>query len=295
VLPVASVLSKETWIAIADLDGEGRDARIYLAAAVREDDLAIFLPELFFCGEEVLWSTQEESVLAREVQRFGAVIVKEKKLPAHGEAVALVLCSGLRQIGWRNFPISDLAQQWLQRVRWLSDNNSADNFPSFDEAHLLATLEDWALPFLNGITRRSQLSQVDWLAALQSQLDYAQQQILDRLAPAHLVVPTGSRIALDYSGAQPVLPVRLQEMFGAKETPRIAEGKIPVLIHLLSPRHTPLAVTQDLASFWQNTYKDVRKDMRGQYPKHYWPENPLEAEPTRRTKAADDRAKKRMQ
>jgi ATP-dependent helicase HrpB len=294
VLTGHSILMRELWIAVADLDGDGRDARIYLAAAVQEEDLATFLSELFFSGEEVVWSTQEEAVLAREVQRFGAIIVKEKKLPARGDAVARVLCGGLRQAGWNNLPISDPAQQWLQRVRWLSDNNLADNFPSFDEAHLLATLEDWALPFLKGITRRNQLSQVDWLAALQSRLDYAQQQMLDRLAPAHLVVPTGSRIALDYSGAQPVLPVRLQEMFGAKDTPRIADGKVPVLIHLLSPRQMPLAVTQDLASFWQNAYKEVRKDMRGQYPKHYWPENPLEAEPTRRTKAADDRARKKL-
>ena len=294
VLTGHSILMRELWIAVADLDGDGRDARIYLAAAVQEEDLATFLSELFFSGEEVVWSTQEEAVLAREVQRFGAIIVKEKKLPARGDAVVRVLCGGLRQAGWNNLPISDPAQQWLQRVRWLSDNNLADNFPSFDEAHLLATLEDWALPFLKGITRRNQLSQVDWLAALQSRLDYAQQQMLDRLAPAHLVVPTGSRIALDYSGAQPVLPVRLQEMFGAKDTPRIADGKVPVLIHLLSPRQMPLAVTQDLASFWQNAYKEVRKDMRGQYPKHYWPENPLEAEPTRRTKAADDRARKKL-
>jgi ATP-dependent helicase HrpB len=134
---------------------------------------------------------------------------------------------------------------------------------------------------------------VDWSSALLSLLDYSQQQLLEQLAPTHLVVPTGSRIELDYSGAQPVLAVRIQEMFGAQETPYIAGGKMPVLLHLLSPKRSPLAVTQDLASFWQNAYKDVRKDMRGQYPKHYWPENPLEAEPTRRTKAADDRARKR--
>lgn len=288
-----SLLMRESWLAVAELDGEGRDARIYLAAAVREEDLVVFLPELFFAGTEVLWSTQEEAVIAREVQRFGAIIVKEKALPARGEAVARELCRGLRQIGWRNLPLAEQARQWLQRAQWMSTKNIIENFPDFSEKYLLEAMEDWLLPFLSGVSRRSQLVQVDWLSALQARLDYTQQQQLDRLAPAQLTVPTGSRITLDYAGEQPILPVRLQEMFGAQETPRIADGKIPLLIHLLSPRQTPLAVTQDLASFWQNAYREVRKDMRGQYPKHYWPENPLEAEPTRRTKAADDRARKK--
>ncbi|MEZ5436292.1 MAG: ATP-dependent helicase C-terminal domain-containing protein [Pseudomonadales bacterium] len=182
----------------------------------------------------------------------------------------------------------------MQRAQWVSTKNIIENFPDFSEKYLLETMEDWLLPFLSGVSRRSQLAQVDWLSALQARLDYTQQQQLDCLAPAQLTVPTGSRITLDYAGEQPILPVRLQEMFGAQETPRIADGKIPLLIHLLSPRQTPLAVTQDLASFWQNAYREVRKDMRGQYPKHYWPENPLEAEPTRRSKAADDRARKKL-
>ena len=148
-------------------------------------------------------------------------------MPAHGEVVALALCSGLRQIGWRNLPISDLAQQWLQRVRWLSDNNVVDNFPSFGRSAFAVHIRRVGVTLLNGINRRSQLSQVDWLAALQSQLDYAQQQQLDRLAPTHLVVPTGSRIALDYSGVQPVLPVRLQEMFGQKTRRVLQMEKYP--------------------------------------------------------------------
>lgn len=293
-LSVGSALMREQWIAVADLDGEGRDARIYLAAALHPDDLATFMPEVFFSGEEVLWSTQDEAVIVREVQRFGALIFSEKPLPARGETAVRELCRGLRTLGWAALPLTEFAQQWLQRARWVSAQQPLEHFPDFGEAHLLATLEEWLSPFLTAISRRNQLSQVDWLAALQSRLDFSQQQQLERIAPTHIVVPTGSHVAVDYSGEQPVLPVRLQEMFGAKETPRIADGKIPVLIHLLSPRQTPLAVTQDLASFWQNAYKEVRKDMRGQYPKHYWPENPLEAEPTRRTKAADDRARKRQ-
>ena len=183
--------------------------------------------------------------------------------------------------------------KWLERARWLKRQNLVENFPDLEEKSLMATFEIWLAPYLLSVSRRSQLSQVDWNNALLSLLDYSQQQQMDKLAPSHLFAPTGSRIELDYSSEQVVLAVRIQEVFGMQQTPRIAEGKIPVLLHLLSPKRSPLAVTQDLASFWQNAYKDVRKDMRGQYPKHYWPENPLEAEPTRRTKAADDRARKR--
>lgn len=292
-LPPGSSLASSEWIAVAELDGESRDARIYLAASLDPDDMPIFLPEQFFSGEEIVWSVQEEAVVARDVKRFGAIIFSEKPLLARGEKSVAALCKGLRTLGWQTLPVPENVQRWLARVRWLQMQDLVNNFPDFSEQVLLATLEQWLAPFLAQVSRRSQLAQVDWGSALLSRLDYSQQQQLELLAPTHLLVPTGTRVELDYSGEQPVLAVRLQEMFGAQETPRIAGGKIPVLVHLLSPKRSPLAVTQDLASFWRNAYKDVRKDMRGQYPKHYWPENPLEAEPTRRTKAADDRARKR--
>ena len=291
-LLTGSLLANNEWIAVADLDGEGRDARIFLAAAVDAEDLAVFLPEQFFSGEEIIWSAKEEAVLAREVKRFGAIVFSEKPLVTRGEKVVAVLCKGLCQLGWQALPLPDNVQKWLSRVRWLYAQNLVENFPDFSEEKLMETLEQWLAPFLVQVSRRSQLTQVDWHNALLSRLDYAQQQQLGQFAPTHLTVPTGTQVELDYGGEQPVLAVKLQEIFGLQETPRIADGKIPVLVHLLSPKRNPLAVTQDLASFWQNAYKDVRKTMRGQYPKHYWPENPLEAEPTRRTKAADDRAKK---
>lgn len=292
-LPAGSALATCEWIAVAELDGEARDAKIFLAAEIHADDLPEYFPEQFFSGEEVIWSAQEEAVLARDVRRFGAIIFSEKPLPARGEKAVAVLCRGLRLLGWNVLPIPEAAQQWLARVRWLAASGLSENFPDCSEKTLLADMENWLAPFLGQVSRRSQLPQVDWLAALQSRLNYTQQQQLEKNAPTHITVPTGTHVLLDYSGEQPVLAVRLQEMFGMQETPRIAGGKIPVLVHLLSPKRSPLAVTQDLASFWRNAYNDVRKDMRGQYPKHYWPENPLEAEPTRRTKAADDRARKR--
>jgi ATP-dependent helicase HrpB len=291
-LLTGSSLANNEWIAVADLDGEGRDARIFLAAAVDAEDLTVFLPEQFFSGEEIIWFAKEEAVLAREVKRFGAIVFSEKPLVTRSEKVVAALCKGLCQLGWQALPLPNNVQKWLSRVRWLYAQNLVENFPDFSEENLMETLEQWLAPFLLQVSRRSQLTQVDWRNALLSRLDYAQQQQLELFAPTHLAVPTGTQVELDYSGVQPVLAVKLQEIFGVQETPHIAGGKIPVLVHLLSPKRSPLAITQDLASFWQNAYKDVRKTMRGQYPKHYWPENPLEAEPTRRTKAADDRAKK---
>ncbi len=289
-----SVLAKQEWIAIADVDGEGQNARIFLAADVAQDDLRQHLPEMIFTGEETLWSPREQAVIARHVSRFGAIVFSESPLPAKGEAVVSAMCQGIAQMGLAVLPWDSVSTQWLQRVRWLQAQQCLDEKIDFSDAALLRSLPQWLAPFLNGITRRSQLNQLDLMTALKSVLDFSTCQQIDQLAPTHLTVPTGSRIALDYSGEQPVLAVRLQEMFGVEQTPRIANGRAPVLIHLLSPAQRPLAVTQDLSNFWRNVYPDVRKDMRGQYPKHHWPENPLDAEPTRRSKAADDRAKKKQ-
>jgi len=159
------------------------------------------------------------------------------------------------------------------------------DWPDVSDAGLLSTIETWLIPFLSGITRAGQLSRIDLSSALSSHLTWQQRNALDRLAPTHFTVPSGSRIPIDYSNPEaPVLSVRLQEMFGALETPAIAGGAIPLLLHLLSPAGRPVQVTRDLKSFWQTTYFDVKKDLKGRYPKHHWPDNPLEAPPTNRTK-----------
>jgi ATP-dependent helicase HrpB len=159
------------------------------------------------------------------------------------------------------------------------------NWPDWSDDALLASLPDWLGPHLGGISRRAHLDRLDLHAALTDSLDWQQRQALEQLAPTHLDVPSGSRVPLDYdSGDQPILAVRLQEMFGALETPRIAGGRAGVLLHLLSPARRPVQVTQDLASFWANAYKAVKADLKGQYPKHYWPDDPLVAEPTARAK-----------
>jgi ATP-dependent helicase HrpB len=157
-------------------------------------------------------------------------------------------------------------------------------WPPFARDALASDL-DWLAAFLDGVTRRSQLTRVPLLDALRARLTYDQQRKLDELAPTHVGLPTGSRASIDYlSDNAPIASMRMQEVFGLAATPRIGGGTVPVTFELLSPGRRPLQVTRDLASFWRNAYVEVRKDMRGRYPRHYWPENPLEAEPTRRAK-----------
>lgn len=291
-LALPSVLANNEWLAIADVDGEGQNARIFLAADVALCDLQRELPHLIEHGKEVQWSAREQMVIAREVTRFGAIVISEKALPAEGEKVLQALCEGIAQMGLSVLPWTRESEQWLQRVRFIQQHALLTLPRNYRDDALQEKVHEWLGPFLTGITRRSQFAALPLLQALQSGLDYRLLQHIDALAPTHIRVPSGSLIALDYRADHVVLAVRLQEMFGLEQTPRVANGQVPVLIHLLSPAQRPLAITQDLANFWRQVYPDVRKDLRGQYAKHYWPENPLDAEPTRRSKAADDRARK---
>jgi len=162
-------------------------------------------------------------------------------------------------------------------------------WPELPDALLLESLEDWLGPHLDGITRLEQADRLPLGRYLLESLDWSLQQQLAQLAPTHMTVPTGNRIALDYSSTEPVLAVKLQEMFGQQHTPTIVNGKVPVLLHLLSPARRPVQVTRDLANFWASGYFEVRKDLRGRYPRHPWPEDPLVAEATARVKKRPER------
>jgi ATP-dependent helicase HrpB len=170
-----------------------------------------------------------------------------------------------------------------QRIAFLHRRDPS--WPDVSDTALMATLEHWLLPHASGIRRRDELQRLDLTAPLHGMLTWEQGLALEELAPTHIVVPSGSRIPIDYSNPDaPVLAVRLQEMFGLTETPRIARGAVPLTLHLLSPAHRPVQVTQDLAGFWRNTYFEVKKDLKGRYPKHYWPDDPRQATPTSRVK-----------
>ncbi len=288
-LPKGSALSRHEYLAVADVDGAGSDIRIYLAEPLTKQELLEYFPEQIESAKELLWDEKNQSVLSRTVTRLGSLELSEKlHTPDEAESKPHILAA-VREKGLSALPWSKASEDLRLRSEWYRRQGLDPEWPELSESRLLSTIEEWLAPFLNGIYRMAQLNKLSMDEIIRSLFSYRQLQELDRLAPTHLTVPTGSSIPLDYSSEQPVLAVRLQEMFGETETPTVAGGKRKVLLHLLSPARRPLAVTQDLPSFWKNAYHDVRKDMRGEYPKHYWPENPLEAEPTRRTKKAMDR------
>ncbi|MBI5472482.1 MAG: ATP-dependent helicase HrpB [Ignavibacteriae bacterium] len=285
VMPQRSLLVREKYIAIGEVDGVGSEVKVFLAAPLDEADLRSVFEDRLHHDEEVRWDAREEAVKARRVTRLGAIELAESRLTADADAVSAAMLEGVRSLGLECLPWTTDATAFANRSEWLRRKQFVDDeWPALDYEHLLATLDHWLGPFLRGMTKRSQLAGLNLAQILRSLFTYHQLSLLDRLAPTHLVAPTGSKIPVDYSGEQPVLAVRMQEMFGEASSPRVADGRVAVLLHLLSPARRPLAVTQDLASFWANAYADVRKEMRGRYPKHYWPENPLEAAPTKRTK-----------
>ncbi len=288
-LPKGSAMSRHEFLAVGDVDGAGSDIKIFLAEPLTKDELLEHFSEQIEVKKEFVWDEKSVSVSSRTVSRFGSLEIAERfHAPDQDDAKELMIAA-VKSKGLAVLPWSRESEEFRMRSEWLRKQQIIHDWPDLSDAHLLATLNNWLSPFLNGIVRLTQLSKLSMQDILRSLFSYQQIKDLERLAPSHHTVPTGSSIALDYSAEQPVLAVRIQEMFGETDTPTVAGGQRKVLLHLLSPARRPLAVTQDLPSFWKNAYLEVRKDMRGQYPKHYWPENPLEAEPTRRTKKAQDR------
>ncbi|MEO9701695.1 ATP-dependent helicase C-terminal domain-containing protein, partial [Marinobacter alexandrii] len=287
-------LARHDWLVAAELDGQSREATIYLAAPVDLADLEQDLVSHIHEAEEAVWDDKRGTVIARRVRKLGELVLAEQALPQPDPAlIQQGLLNAVRQKGLASLPWSKSARQWQARVQMLANTGSGD-WPDVSDAALLTSLGSWLAPFLPGLKRWSDLQGLNLQQALQSLLDYSQQQQLEELAPKALTIPTGQSVALDYTtGNGPVLAAKLQALFGWSETPRLADGQVPVVIHLLSPAQRPLAVTADLASFWRNAYPEVRKDMRGRYPKHPWPEDPFTAEAQRGTKKAMEKDTKK--
>ncbi|MBS0550215.1 MAG: ATP-dependent helicase HrpB, partial [Proteobacteria bacterium] len=283
-LPEGDPMGNEEFIVVADLDGSAQNARIFLAAPVT----AAEIEELYaarIVDEDVLsWSAREGVVLARRRRRLGALALEDKPLgKPDPDRLRLEMARGVRQMGLDALPWSDELRRWRERVSFV--RRADESWPDLSDAALLATLDDWLGPFLDGVTRREHLQRIDLGAALRTLVPWEQARRLDSLAPTHIEVPSGSRVPVDYANpAEPTLSVRLQEMFGQSDTPRIAGGKVPLTIHLLSPARRPVQVTRDLASFWKNGYRDVKSELKGRYPRHYWPDDPLIAEATARVR-----------
>jgi ATP-dependent helicase HrpB len=279
----AQSLGRQEFIVAVDLDDRERDARILLAAPITRDDIDAHFADRIERAESVAWNSREQAVTARRVVRLDGLVLEEQPLPeVPADAARVAMLEGVRELGVTALPWTRDARDLQARIEFVRRAMPEAGWPAVDDASLGASLESWLAPWLDGVTRRDHLSRVPLSDALRALLPYDQQRRLDELAPTQLEVPTGSRIRIDYlDESAPVVAVRLQEVFGLQESPRLGGGRVPITFKLLSPAQRPVQVTRDLAGFWRGSYADVRKDMRGRYPKHHWPENPLAAEPTR--------------
>ncbi|WP_299820851.1 ATP-dependent helicase HrpB [uncultured Pontibacter sp.] len=278
------LLGEAPFYSIAHLE-IGSRARALLAAPLTKAELLKYFAEQLEDLEEVRWDETTARVVARSITRLGALVLEERQQPnPDPEQIADALFLAIQEKGVARLPWPDEAIRTRKRLAFLHQL-APENWPDVSDEALQESMEVWLRPHLSGLRSLDQASRLDFDEVLLSDLSWEQRQEMDKLAPVHLQVTSGSRIAIDYSDVTtPVLAVRLQEVFGMLETPRIGGGKVPVLMHLLSPASRPVQVTRDLHSFWNAGYFDVRKDLRGRYPKHHWPDNPLEAQATRGTK-----------
>lgn len=277
-------LSGQELIVAVDLDDRERDARIRLAAPLNRAQLDEHFAARLVRSDSVEWNAREQAVLARRVLRLDSLVLEESTLPqVPREQARAAMLQGIGQLGIGSLPWSPEARDLQARVAFVRRLGSDfERWPDLADAALAESVGDWLAPWLDGITRREHLARVPLLDALLARLSWDERRQLDALAPTHLAVPSGSRIHIDYlDESAPAVSVRLQEVFGLEATPRIGGGRVPVTFKLLSPAQRPVQVTRDLASFWRGAYAEVRKDMRGRYPKHHWPENPLQAQPVR--------------
>ena len=283
----ASALARSEFIVVAALDAGEREARIQLAANLDRNLLERHFAGAISVTESVAWDPREEIVAARRVRRLGALVLEDEPLRrVDPEAARSAMLEGIRSLGLGCLPWTKGLEQWRARVALVREHDPRGGaaWPDLSDGALLASLDAWLAPWLDGITRREQLARLDLAGALHGRLDWPSRRRLEELAPTHIEVPSGSRIQVDYESDGPRLAVRLQEVFGLARSPCLVEGRVPVTMELLSPARRPVQVTRDLASFWTRGYHEVKKELKGRYPKHYWPDDPHEAIATRRVR-----------
>ncbi len=273
-------LAKEEWLAVAHLDAGANEGKIFLAAAFDSNDLFELAEE----RQSVSWDKQRGMVVGIIEKRVGNLILETKALEKIDDAQRIqVICNVIRENGLKILNWSDTQEDLQARVLSLRAWRTNDNWPDISNEHLLETLEEWLSPYLLKTNKLTELQKLDFTQILHSILPWELSQRIDKLAPSKMEVPTGSMIKLNYfnDGSKIEMAVRLQEVFGLFETPTVNEGMNKIVLHLLSPGYKPVQITQDLKSFWNKTYFEVRKDLLSRYPKHHWPENPLTAEAMR--------------
>jgi len=284
-VPKGDPLGHETFLVVADLDGDRREARIRIAAPIDTDDVMVRFGERVDERVTVDWDRERDEIVERVERRLGAMVLDEiVRPPGSSDDVTRLLLDRVRADGLeRTLPWTDGSRSLRTRVAFLHRVDGGA-WPDWSEPALLATLDEWLAPFLLFATGRRDLDALDLTEVLRARLDHRLLRDLEAAAPTHVVVPSGRRVALEYpdDGDAPVLAVAVQEMFGTSTTPLVGNGT-PVQLHLLSPAGRPLQITRDLASFWNRAWADVRKEMAGRYPKHAWPADPASAEPPRRS------------
>ncbi|MGL4727237.1 MAG: ATP-dependent helicase HrpB [Bosea sp. (in: a-proteobacteria)] len=282
-------LARAPWLVIADLTGTAQNARILAAAALDESELEGLAGDKLQAREEISFDAAARALRCRRVKRLGAILLSEQPLPVptSGEAAqeaSAVLARGIAALPPAHWPWSAASRQWRDRVAFL---HAADreSWPDVSDAALALSMESWLGPHLPGIASLSAIGADRFFEALKGLIDWNMQRRLDAEAPTHLTAPTGSRLSVDYAAeAGPTVSVRVQELFGLGEHPALANGRIPVVLELLSPAHRPIQVTRDLPGFWRGSWAAVRSEMRGRYPRHVWPEDPAGAQATTRAK-----------
>ncbi|MFH1021748.1 MAG: ATP-dependent helicase HrpB, partial [Pseudomonadota bacterium] len=285
-LPAHDRLAAHEYLAVAELDAGRIEGRIFLAAPLAKESLLTLFKARLHQEEKVFWEEQSGMVKSQRLLRLDELILEAAPLAKpSSEAVLAALLSGIRSLGLAALPWSDKARELQARLISMHLWQPEAGWPEVSDTCLLESLEQWLPPYLTGMRSAEQLKKLDLFAILAARLDWQQQSRLDREAPTHLTVPSGSRVWLRYTpGEPPVLAVRLQEMFGLADTPQICNNTVPVLLHLLSPAQRPMQITRDLRGFWEGAYHAVKKELRGRYPKHHWPDDPWQAQPTSRVK-----------
>ena len=291
-LDTAELLAQSEWLVAAELQDDTTDAKIRLAAPLTRDELDGTFGSEYESRAITTWDKRTEAVQAVRRICLGAIIIKEGGQAAPDPAdLRAALFDGIRQKGIDQLPWTKSSRALQARVCFLHRTLPDQTWPDFTDAALLADLDVWLGPHCYGVTRWPHVQALDLTHILLNRLDACgcSRRLLDDLAPTHLPVPSGSRVQVHYDQDAPYLAVRIQEVFGLTQTPKIAGGRVPIVMHLLSPAQRPVQVTRDLESFWATGYAYVRKDLRGRYPKHYWPEDPREATPTHRVRPPHSR------
>jgi ATP-dependent helicase HrpB len=296
-----SAVYGEPWLVISELRDDPRDARVLRASPLDEARLEREFPQRFVSEDRVVWDAPARAIAAVRERRYDRIVLDSRPLAKPDPSrYADALVDAVRQLGLDALPWTGGLRQWRARVRclreWMPELAQGESaLPDLSDEALMAGLDDWLKPALRGKTRLDALDEAAFGEALRSLSDWSWRQRLDALAPTRMVVPSGMERTIDYAydehaadgrgaAVAPVLAVKLQELFGLADTPRIAEGRVPLTLHLLSPAGRPLQVTQDLRGFWERTYPEVKKEMKGRYPKHPWPDDPWTATATHRAK-----------